>query len=172
MLTELHVVDLGIVADLDLVLATGMTAITGETGAGKTLLVEALELLTGARADASLVRDGADEARVEGRFVDADSGAETVLGRVIPRDGRSRAYIDGQLATVAELTARSVSLVDLHGQHSHQTLLDPAVQRAALDRFAGEEALRALADHREARARLRAIDVELAGLGGDDRASR
>jgi DNA repair protein RecN (Recombination protein N) len=170
MLTELHVVDLGIVADLDLVLTAGMTAITGETGAGKTLLVEALELLTGARADTSLVRDGADEARVEGRFVDGDSGVETVLVRVIPRDGRSRAYVDGRLATVAELTAHGVSLVDLHGQHAHQTLLDPAVQRGALDRFAGEEALHALADHRDARARLRAIDAELAGLGGDDRA--
>src|SRR5436190_18933291 len=125
MLAELHVVDLGIVADLNLVVAPGMTAITGETGAGKTLLVEALELLIGARADASLVRDGADDARVEGRFVDADSGDEPGLVRVIPRDGRSRAYIDGRLATVAELTARGASLVDLHGQHAHQTLLDP-----------------------------------------------
>ena len=102
MLVELHVVDLGIVADLDLVLGTGLTAITGETGAGKTLLVEAVELLVGGRADPSLVRDGAAEARVEGRFVDRD-GTETVLTRVIPRDGRSRAYIDGRLATAGEL---------------------------------------------------------------------
>ncbi len=71
MLAELHVVDLGIVADLDLLLGPGLTAITGETGAGKTLIVEALELLVGGRADAALVRDGSDEARVEGRFVDA-----------------------------------------------------------------------------------------------------
>src|SRR6187431_788041 len=103
MLVELHVVDLGIVADLDLILGPGLTAITGETGAGKTLLVEALELLVGGRADASLVRDGAMEARVEGRFVatdadrSADAPAEIVLTRVIPRDGRSRAYIDGRL---------------------------------------------------------------------------
>ena len=72
MLAELHVVDLGIVADLDLLLGPGLTAITGETGAGKTLIVEAVELLVGGRADASLVRDGTDEAHVEGRFVDPD----------------------------------------------------------------------------------------------------
>jgi DNA repair protein RecN (Recombination protein N) len=148
MLLELHVVDLGIVADLDLVFGAGLTAITGETGAGKTLLVEALELLVGGRADASLVRDGSDEARVEGRFVDADGRGEIVLARVVPRDGRSRAYVDGRLATVGELAARGAGLVDLHGQHAHQTLLDPAVQRGALDRYAGEPALAALARYR------------------------
>jgi DNA repair protein RecN (Recombination protein N) len=76
MLVELHVVDLGIVADLSLVLdaAPGMTAITGETGAGKTLIVEAVELLVGGRADTALVRDGASEARVEGRFVHPATG--------------------------------------------------------------------------------------------------
>ena len=84
MLVELHVVDLGIVADLDLVLGPGLTAITGETGAGKTLIVEAVDLLLGGRADAAFVRDGAAEARVEGRFVSPGTGEETVLARVIP----------------------------------------------------------------------------------------
>jgi DNA repair protein RecN (Recombination protein N) len=174
MLLELHVVDLGIVADLDLILGPGLTAITGETGAGKTLLVEALELLVGGRADASLVRDGAGEARVEGRFVavDADAVADTeiVLTRVIPRDGRSRAYIDGRLATVAELAERGAQLVDLHGQHAHQTLLDPAVQRGALDRYAGAPAASALTAYRAARAEARIINADLAALGGDERA--
>ena len=142
MLVELHVVDLGIVADLNLVLGPGLTAITGETGAGKTLIVEAVELLVGGRADAALVRDGAAEARVEGRFVHPDTGDETVLARVIPRDGRSRAYVDGRLATATELAELGAALVDLHGQHAHQSLLDPAVQRAALDRFAGAPAAR------------------------------
>ena len=169
MLVELHVVDLGIVADLDLVLGAGLTAITGETGAGKTLLVEAVDLLVGGRADPALVRDGATEARVEGRFLDAD-GAETVLTRVIPRDGRSRAYIDGRLATAGELAARGADLVDLHGQHSHQSLLDPAVQRAALDRFAGSDALDALAAYRVARGAARTARDALGALGGDARA--
>src|SRR5262249_32612127 len=101
-LTELHVAELGIVADLTMVFGPGLTAITGETGAGKTLLVEAVELLVGGRADATLVRDGAPEARVEGRFVDM-AGGEVVVARVVPLDGRSRAYIDGRLATVGEL---------------------------------------------------------------------
>jgi len=169
-LHELHVVDLGIVADLSVVLGEGMTAITGETGAGKTLLVEAVELLVGGRSDAGLVRDGADEARVEGRFSDPDTGDEIVLARVIPRDGRSRAYIDGSLATVAQLSETGARLVDLHGQHAHQSLLDPAVQRRALDRYAGAPALEALAAYREARAAIRECDTELAGLGGDERA--
>ena len=169
MLVELHVVDLGIVADLDLVLGEGLTAITGETGAGKTLLVEAVDLLVGGRADASLVRDGAEEARVEGRFVDAD-GAETVLARVVPRDGRSRAYVDGRLATAGELAERGRALVDLHGQHAHQSLLDPAVQRAALDRYAGAPALDALTEYRAARADVRDAARALDALGGDARA--
>ncbi len=170
MLHELRVVDLGIVADLSLVMGEGMTAITGETGAGKTLLVEALELLVGGRADTGLVRDGAAEARVEGRFADPDTGDEIVLARVIPRDGRSRAYVNGHLATVAQLAEEGARLVDLHGQHAHQSLLDPAVQRRALDRYAGEPATEALAAYRTARAALRECDEQLAALGGDERA--
>jgi len=169
MLHELHVSDLGIVDDATILVAEGLTAITGETGAGKTLLVEALELLLGGRADAMLVRKGASEARVEGRFGDP-SGDEVVLARVVPDDGRSRAYIDGRLATVGELSEVGARFVDLHGQHDHQSLLSPAVQRNALDRFAGPEALGPLARLREARAEIRMLDGELATLGGDARA--
>jgi DNA repair protein RecN (Recombination protein N) len=169
MLVELRVADLGIVDEITLSVEPGLTAITGETGAGKTLLVEALELLLGSRADASLVRDGATEARVEGRFVVAD-GTEHVLARVLPADGRSRAYVDGRLATAAELAELGSALVDLHGQHAHQSLLAPSVQRAALDRFAGSDALDALAALRVARTESRARRVELDALGGDDRA--
>ena len=164
MLAELHVRDLGVIADLHLLLEEGMTALTGETGAGKTLLVEAIELLMGGRADAVLVRPGAEEARVEGRFVAGE--AETVLARAVPRDGRSRAYIDGRLATAAELTEVGRALVDLHGQHAHQSLLSPRTQRAALDRFAGVDP----APLQAARERVRAIDDALLALGGDARA--
>src|SRR5215210_1766802 len=169
MLTELHVADLGIVADLTLVVGPGLTAITGETGAGKTLLVEALELLVGGRADATLIRDGASEARVEGRFVDPDTGVETVLARVLPAEGRSRAYVDGRLATVGELTEVGARFVDLHGQHAHQSLLAQSVQRGALDRFAGPAATDPLTEHRAMRADLRQIEEDLAALGGDER---
>jgi DNA repair protein RecN (Recombination protein N) len=164
MLTELHVENLGVIADTTLVFGPGMTALTGETGAGKTLLVEAISLLGGGRADASLVRPGADEARVEGRFVVGDD--EIVLCRVIPADGRSRAYVNGRLATVATLQEDGERLIDLHGQNSHQSLLGVAAQRAALDRFAGVD----LEPLMSARHRRATIERELAGMGGDARA--
>ena len=164
MLTELRVRDLGVIADVHLLFGEGMTALTGETGAGKTLLVEAIELLLGGRADPVLVRPGADEAWVEGRFVLGDD--EVVLARAVPASGRSRAYVDGRLAPVAALGERGAELVDLHGQHAHQTLLSAVAQRAALDAF-GDVDLRPLD---EARGRVRAVDAQLATLGGDERA--
>jgi len=174
MLTELHVRDLGVIADLRLVLGEGMTALTGETGAGKTLVVEAIALLMGERADAVLVRPGAEEARVEARFILGPSGPlsgvlgpeETVLARTVPRSGRSRAYVDGRLATAGELAERGRGLVDLHGQHAHQSLLSARLQRAALDAFARID----LAPLAAARARARDVEATLAGLGGDARA--
>lgn len=170
MLTELRVENLGIIDEISVVLGPGLTAITGETGAGKTLLVEAIELLVGGRADPALVRDGGSEARVEGRFVDPATSDEVVLARVIPSEGRSRAYVNGRLATAAELGEIGARLVDLHGQHAHQSLLSPSVQRAALDHFAGPPAVAALAAYRVARAEAHEVQGELASLGGDERA--
>ena len=165
MLLELAVRDVGVIADLSIVLGPGMTALTGETGAGKTLVVTAIDLLVGGRADASLVRPGAEEARIEGRFVDAD-GTEVVLSRVVPADGRSRAYVNGRLAPVSALAEAGAALVDLHGQHAHQSLLAAATQRSSLDAF-GDVDLTGL---RAARGRLIEIDASLAALGGDERA--
>ncbi|MGK2958744.1 MAG: DNA repair protein RecN [Acidimicrobiales bacterium] len=164
MLVELAVRDLGVIADLSLVLGPGMTALTGETGAGKTLVVGAVELLVGGRADSAMVRHGASEARVEGRFI-ADNGNEVVLERVVPQQGRSRAYVDGRMVPVATLVELGALLVDLHGQHAHQSLLGPAVQRDALDRFANLD----LGDFYEARSHLSAIDTALGAIGGDSR---
>jgi DNA repair protein RecN (Recombination protein N) len=162
MLVELAVADLGVLADLSLVLGPGMTALTGETGAGKTLVVTAVELLTGGRADTAMVRPGAAEARIEGRFVDA-GGEEVVLTRVVPAEGRSRAYVDGRLAPVSALAERGSALVDLHGQSAHQALLTTAAQRAALDAAGGVD----LDPLRAARARVAELDAALAALGGD-----
>jgi DNA repair protein RecN (Recombination protein N) len=188
MLSELRVSQLGVIEDLTLVLGPGMTALTGETGAGKTLVVEAIELLLGGRAEGALVRPGAAEALVEGRFVlptgtvlagasdDGGSpglgepalagrvgGLEVVLSRAVPADGRSRAYLDGRMATAGALSELGERLVDLHGQHAHQSLLWGAAQRQALDSYAG-------ADRRPreaARATLREIDEALARAGRD-----
>ncbi len=169
-LVELRVESLGIIDELQVVLGEGLTAITGETGAGKSLVVGALELLLGGRADPGLVRDGAAEARVEGRFVGTD-GTEVVLARVVAvaAGARSRAYINGRLATAGELAARGAELVELHGQHTHHSLLTPAEQRAALDHAAGESASAALAAYRAARADVHRIDDALVALGGDER---
>jgi DNA repair protein RecN (Recombination protein N) len=176
MLTELHVENLGVIERLTLLLDPAMTALTGETGAGKTLVVEAIDLLMGGRADPVLVRPGAVEARVEGRFVlpagvgagalGALASAEIVLTRVVPAEGRSRAYVDGRPATVATLAEYGAGLVDLHGQHAHQSLLAASSQRQALDRFAGID----LTPLTEARRAVGAIDTALAALGGDERA--
>jgi DNA repair protein RecN (Recombination protein N) len=163
MLYELHIESLGVIDRLDLVLGAGLTALTGETGAGKTMLVEAISLLVGGRADASMVRPGAAEARVEGRFV--VDGEEYVVARVIPSDGRSRAYVNGRLATVANLSELGARTVDIHGQHAHQGLLAGREQRDALDRWCGTD----LGPLREARAALTEIDAVLAALGGDAR---
>ncbi len=164
MLTELHIEHLGVIAALDLVLGPGLTVLSGETGAGKTMLVEAINLLVGGRSDGSLVRPGAAEARVEGRFVIDDD--ELVLARVIPSDGRSRAYVNGRLATVSTLAEEGVRLVDLHGQHAHQSLLGAAAQRRALDHFGRID----LAPLRAARAMLTEVEALQAALGGDERA--
>ncbi len=164
MLNEIAVRDLGPVRELSLVLQSGMTALTGETGAGKTLLTEAIKLLCGGRADATMVRSGAAEAVVEGRFVIDDS--ELVVRRVVPASGRSRGYIDGHLATLGELASAVGGLVDIHGQNGHQSLVRPRAQRAALDE-AGQIDTTEL---RDARSELGAIDRQLEELGGDPRA--
>ncbi len=164
MIEELAVRDLGVFAEARLVLGEGLTALTGETGAGKSLVVGAIQLLLGARADGTVVRPGAEEAIVDGRFV-THEGEEVVLSRVVPADGRSRAYVNGRPVTVAELAARGASLVELHGQHAHQQLLQVASQRRALDRFAGVD----LEPLRDARARIAELEAQLADLGGDER---
>lgn len=160
-LVELSVRDLGVIDELHLVLGPGMTALTGETGAGKTMVVEAIDLLVGGRADTDLVRPDRDEAVIEGRFTLDDD--EVVLTRVVPRQGRSRAYVNGRMATIAALAEWGQRLVDLHGQHAHQSLLGAVVQREALDRFAAIDLGPLLA----ARAEVRRLDRELAALGGD-----
>lgn len=163
MLVELHIESMGVIDSLDLVLGRGLTVLTGETGAGKTMLVEAIGLLLGDRADPTIVRAGAQEARIEGRFLDDDQ--EYVVARVVPADGRSRAYVNGRLVTIAQLADLAARFVDLHGQNAHQSLLTAPEQRRALDTF-GDVALNGLI---EARQRLTEIEAALASMGGDSR---
>lgn len=164
MLSELRVENLGVIGELSLRLGPGLTALTGETGAGKTLLIGAIELLIGGRSDSGMVRPGSSEALVEGRFVTDDD--EQVLARAVPTDGRSRAYVNGRLATVATLAESGQHLVDLHGQNTHQSLLGAATQRDALDRYGHVD----LGHYLEVRLRIGELEQALAALGGDERA--
>ena len=164
MLAELHIRNLGVIDSVTLQFGKGFTAFTGETGAGKTMIIEAINLLVGGRAEAGMVRHGHDEARVDGRFIDPVTDEEIILSRVIPSDGRSRAYIDGAPATVGALAEVGARLVDLHGQHAHQSLLGERAQRAALDAF-GKVDLSAIA---AAKDELSDIDAALGALGGDE----
>ncbi|MBC7267015.1 MAG: DNA repair protein RecN [Coriobacteriia bacterium] len=162
MLLELHVKDLALVEEVWLEFGPGMTALTGETGAGKTVLVGALKLLLGERADPSAVREGAAEALVEGRFL--VDGEEHVVKRRIGRDGRSRCQIDGEMATVGALAELLDEMVDLHGQHEHQSLLSPARHAAFLDRYLGEQTEAALAAYQRAFDERRAAERALEEL--------
>lgn len=164
MLVELAVKNLGVIPDARIPLRAGMVALTGETGAGKTMVVEALNLLLGNKADPSRVRSGADEAVVEGLFVMGDT--EWVIRRCVPASGRSRAYVNGELATAAMLAEIGAALIELHGQHAQQSLLLPRTQRDALDRFAGIDR----SDFLAARRSVAAARAGLAELGGDERA--
>jgi DNA repair protein RecN (Recombination protein N) len=172
-LSELRVRDLGVIEDLTLSFGPGMTVLTGETGAGKTLVVEALQLVLGGRADVGMVRSGAAEALVEARFVrdvgregdaDGEEGSEVILARSVPAEGRSRAWIDGRMASVRTLAETAAALVEIHGQHEHRILVTPAAQRDVLDEYAGTDLSRV----RALRSQLRALDEALGALGGND----
>ena len=156
MLRALSIRDFVIVERLDLELAGGFTALTGETGAGKSILVDALALALGGRADAGVVRAGAQRAEVSADFdvsrvppaqawlaaaeLEEGDGA-CLVRRVLDAGGRSRAFVNGRPATVAQLRELGELLVDIHGQHDHQLLLKRERQRALLDAFGGHEAL-------------------------------
>ena len=163
MLAELRVRQLGVIEDLTLEFGTGMTALSGETGAGKTLLVEALQLILGQRAESGLVRTGATEATVEARFFD-EAGEETVISRSVPVEGRSRCWVNGRMTTLGALAELAGTLADIHGQGDHQALLHTAAQRRALDVFGGIDP--GPVEH--LRHRVAAITRRLGELGGDE----
>ncbi|MBD8524514.1 DNA repair protein RecN [Pseudomarimonas arenosa] len=182
MLSRLFLKDFAIAAEIEVELRPGMGVISGETGAGKSLLVDALLLLTGARADAGVVRHGASKAELIAEFeldgaasaahwlreAELESDGECLLRRVIRADGGSRAWINSRPATLGQLAELSALLVGIHGQHEHQALLDRRQQLALLDAFAAEpSALTALsAAHRRWRDCRRSLS-ELEAEHGD-----
>jgi DNA repair protein RecN (Recombination protein N) len=180
-LEELRITSLGVIEESVLELGPGFTAITGETGAGKTMVVTALGLLLGSRADTGAVRTGARSARVEGLVaasgdttpalaaaVDAVGGeiedGRLVLARQISAEGRSRAFAGGAAVPVSTLSSLADSLVAVHGQSDQHRLLQPAAQRDALDSFAGAKVLTLRARFGRGYAALRATEDELADV--------
>ena len=146
MLRFISIRNLAVIDRLEVEFEPGLNVLTGETGAGKSILVGAVGLLVGGRASADLVRTGEEQATVEAVFEDP-AGAELMIRRdVSVQSGRSRAFLNGSLVTSAALRELAADLVDLHGQHEHQVLLDPASHLDLLDAFAG------LTGEREARA--------------------
>jgi DNA repair protein RecN (Recombination protein N) len=141
MLRFLRIHHLAVIDSVEVEFDPGLNVLTGETGAGKSILVEAVGLLLGGRASGDLVRTGEDGAAIEAIF---DSGGEELLvRREITAQGRSRAFVNGALATAGALKDLSNRLIELHGQHEHQTLLDPATHLGVLDAFGGLDRLSA-----------------------------
>lgn len=178
MLTELRIRNVAILESVALPLRAGFNVLSGETGAGKSIIVEALGLLLGERGSADLVRTGADKATVEGVFdatarpdvlqrldargVEVEDGL-VVLRREIAAGGRSRAWVNGTSVTTGTLAEVGRSLVNIHGQHESQTLLDPEVQRTVLDAFGGATAL--AAQVAEAHDAVAAVRAQVQSLG-------
>jgi len=161
---ELGVAGLAIIDSIRLELGSGLTVLTGETGAGKSLLVDALALARGARADSGAVRSGAERLRVDLLISGADG--EQIVVREVHAEGRSVARIDDELVTIARLASEIGARIEIHGQHDQQRLGDPSRQRDLLDRWSKSVDLRAsvatLIDERSA------IVAEIESLGGDD----
>ena len=141
MIRFLRIRNLAVIDELELELQAGLTVLTGETGAGKSIVIGALGLLRGARASANLVRTGADRAIIEA-ITETTDGREQLLRREVSAQGRSRAFVDDRLVQTAKLREVGSSLLDLHGQHEHQALLDPGSHLDMLDQHAGLMSLR------------------------------
>ena len=163
MIDEIRVENLALIREASLVPCSGLTVLTGETGAGKTALLSALKLLMGERADASSVREGEAGLVVEGRFFKgADDPEGFGVVRSVSADGRSRVKIDGSISSVRELASRVGSMIDLCGQHEHQSLLDSANHVRMVDLWAADTIAPLLDDYRAKLHVARAAAAELA----------
>lgn len=183
MLQELYISNLALIDRAQVVLGEGLNVLTGETGAGKTVVVGAVNLLLGGRADASLIRRGSSRAEVQGVFVLSDSFRadekiedflddgedQLIIRRTISSDGKNKCYVNDRAVTVAALAALGRRLIDLHGQHEHQSLFKVASHVDFLDKYGGKELLGLRSDFRAKSENLRSLKEELDHLRSAER---
>lgn len=178
MLRYLRIRNLAVIEAVEVEFEPGFNVLTGETGAGKSILVEAVGLLLGARASSDLVRTGEAQASIEAIFEDpstslrAGSARELVVRREITSQGRSRSFINGALATAGALRELSTRLVELHGQHEHQALLDPLTHLSLLDQYADLEELAARAAAAWTEVRTRREQLQRSQMDAREKAAR
>ncbi|MCC6335318.1 MAG: DNA repair protein RecN [Myxococcales bacterium] len=185
MLTRLRLSNFAVIEEAEVSFGAGLTVLTGETGAGKSILIDALGLLVGARAEPEVIRAGADEAQVEALFEKVpelaarlgalglpDDGDEVIVRRTVARSGRARAYVNGSLVTVSVLQRLMRGLVDIAGQHEHLALFDSAEHLALLDSLApigGEgQGEGKKTNYLSAWSELQSVESQLCALGGDE----
>ncbi|WP_223644149.1 DNA repair protein RecN [Corallococcus sp. EGB] len=179
MLLGLRISNVAVIEEVEVAFGAGLTVLTGETGAGKSILVDALGLLLGGRADADVIRAGCEDAAVEGVFARTpvlaarleelglpDLGEEVLVRRVLGRTGRGKVYVNGALVTLGVLGKLTRGAVDIAGQHEHVSLFDPGLHRVLLDKYGGLD--EALAAYGREWANLREVDSRMDALGGDD----
>ncbi|CAM4236362.1 DNA repair protein RecN [Corallococcus sp. ZKHCc1 1396] len=179
MLLGLRISNVAVIEEVEVAFGAGLTVLTGETGAGKSILVDALGLLLGGRADADVIRAGCEDAAVEGVFARTpvlalrleelglpDLGDEVLVRRVLGRTGRGKVYVNGALVTLGVLGKLTRGAVDIAGQHEHVSLFDPGLHRVLLDKYGHMED--ALAAYGREWANLREVESRMDALGGDD----
>nr|WP_249345052.1 DNA repair protein RecN [Corallococcus exiguus] len=175
----LRISNVAVIEEVEVAFGAGLTVLTGETGAGKSILVDALGLLLGGRADADVIRAGCEDAAVEGVFARTpvlaarleelglpDLGEEVLVRRVLGRTGRGKVYVNGALVTLGVLGKLTRGAVDIAGQHEHVSLFDSGLHRVLLDKYGRLE--EALAAYGREWANLREVDGRMDALGGDD----
>lgn len=181
LLKHLHIRDFAVIEEVDIAFNDGLTVFTGETGAGKSIMVGALELVLGDRSDSGIVRTGCERTEITAIFdIENEDGIQSVLAeqeiscedelilrRVINKDGRSRAYVNGSSVPAQLLRALGERMVDIHGQHTHQSLLKADVQRNLLDEFGNHQ--QQLNEVKDAWKLWHATELELQSLSGDNR---
>lgn len=179
MLLGLRISNVAVIEEVEVAFGAGLTVLTGETGAGKSILVDALGLLLGGRADADVIRAGCEDAAVEGVFARTpalgarleelglpDLGDEVLVRRVLGRTGRGKVYVNGALVTLGVLGKLTRGAVDIAGQHEHVSLFDSGLHRVLLDKYGGLE--ESVAAYGREWANLREVDARMEALGGDD----